>query len=44
MAAHELFFVCSFLLDRIVVSSVPRATVRTLKPKNLKKTFKNLNT
>jgi len=30
------------LLDRILVSSVPRSTVRTLKPKNLKKP-KNLN-
>jgi len=30
------------LLDHIPVSSVPRATVRTLKPKILKKT-KNLN-
>jgi len=30
---HELIFVYSFLLDRTLVSSVPRATVRTLKPK-----------
>ena len=30
---HELIFVYSFLLDRILVSSVPRATVyiKTLK-------------
>ena len=31
--------VYSFLLDRILVSVVPRTTVRTLKPKNF---FKNL--
>jgi len=30
---RDLIFVYSFLLDRILVSSVPRATVRTLKPK-----------
>jgi len=29
------------LLDRIPVSNVPRATVRTLKPKNLTKNLKN---
>jgi len=46
IAGHELIVVYSFLLDRILVSSVPRATVRTLKskkplqPKNLKKTKK----
>jgi len=34
VAVHELIFVCSVLLDRILVSSIPRATVRTLKPKN----------
>jgi len=33
IAVHGLIFVCSFLLDRILVSMVPCATVRTLKPK-----------
>jgi len=35
IAVHALIFVYSFLLHRILVSSVPRATVRrpTLKPK-----------
>src|SRR6218665_3051565 len=46
IAEHELILVYnSFLLDLILVSMVPRATVRILKPKNLKnlKTFlKNL--
>jgi len=37
IAAHELIFVYSLLLDRILVSMVPRVTVRTLKPKNFKK-------
>src|SRR6218665_2999355 len=40
IAVHELIFVYSFLLARFLVSKVPRATVRTLKPtkpKNLKK-------
>ena len=32
----------SFLLDRLLVSSVPRATVRTLKPKKPKNLFLNL--
>jgi len=32
---HELLYVYSFLVDRILVSKVPRATVRFLKPKNL---------
>jgi len=32
-AVHKLIFVYSFLLDRILVFMVPRATVRTLKPK-----------
>jgi len=45
---HELVYLYSFLVDRIVVSNVPRATVRRLcvdiktkKPKNPKhlKTF-----
>jgi len=35
---HELIFVNSFLLDRILVYMVPHATVRTLKPKNPLKT------
>src|SRR6218665_3540718 len=45
IAVHELIFAYtySFLLDRILVSMVPRATVRTLKPKNLKN-LKNLKT
>ena len=42
IAAHELIFVYSLLLDRILVSMVPRVTVRTLKPKNLKKSLNNL--
>jgi len=37
IAVQGLIFVYSFFLDRIPVSSVPRATVRTLK---LKKTLK----
>ena len=36
IAVYELIFVYSFLLDRIFVSVVPHATVRTLKPKDLK--------
>ena len=37
IAEHELIFVyLGFFLDLILVSMVPRATVRTLKPKNLK--------
>jgi len=36
ITVHELIFVFSFLLDRILVSMVPRATGRTLKPKNPK--------
>jgi len=36
IAVHELIFVNSFLLYRILVSSVPSATVRTLKPKKPK--------
>jgi len=37
-AVHELglIFVYSFLLDRIRLSMVPRATVSTLKPKKSK--------
>jgi len=47
IAVHALIFVCSFLLDRILMSVVPRAIVRrpTLKPekiKILKKPLKNL--
>jgi len=38
IAVHELIFVYSFRLDRILVSMVPRDTVRTLKPKNPLKT------
>jgi len=34
IAVHELIFVYSFLLDRIVESVVPHVTVRTLNPKN----------
>src|SRR6218665_64083 len=49
IAEHELILVYnSFLLDLILVSMVPCATVRTLKPKNLKpknpKKPKNLKT
>jgi len=49
IAVHELIFVHSFLLDRILVSSVLRATLHTLKPKKtLKpknpKTYKKLKT
>jgi len=33
IAVHELIFMYSFLLDRILVSMVLRATVHTLKPK-----------
>jgi len=36
IAVHELIFMYIFILDRILVFSVPRAAVRTLKPKNLK--------
>jgi len=32
ITVHEISFVYSFLLDRILVYIVPRATVRTLKP------------
>jgi len=39
IVVHVNLRVCSFLLDRILVSSVPRATVRTLKPKNPKNFF-----
>jgi len=35
IAVHELIFVYSFLLDHILVSMVPCATVHTLKPKKL---------
>src|SRR6218665_455111 len=38
------FVLSGFLLDLdLLVSSLPRATVRTLKPKNLKKTLKPKN-
>jgi len=42
IAVYELIFVYrpSFLLCRILVSSVPCATVRTIKPKKPKETFK----
>jgi len=33
--SYELIFVYNFLLDRILVSMVPRVTVRTLKPKKI---------
>jgi len=33
IAVHELIFVYSFLLDRILVAMVPCATARALKPK-----------
>ena len=39
VAVHELIFVYSFLLDRILVSMVPRATACILKPKKPKKLF-----
>jgi len=41
IAVQELIFMYSFLLDRILMFSVPRATVRTLKSKKPKK-LKNL--
>jgi len=37
IAVHELIFVYSFPLDRILVSMLLFATVRTLKPKKAKK-------
>jgi len=40
IAVHELIFVYSFLLDRVLVSSVPCATLSTLKPKKPKKALK----
>jgi len=42
IAVHELIFVYSFLRDRILVSMVPRATVRrpTIRPRKPKKPFK----
>ena len=39
---HELIFVYSFLLDRILVSSVPISTVCTLKSKKTLKSLKIL--
>jgi len=32
IAVRKIIFVYSFLLDRILVSMIPRGTVRTLKP------------